>query len=182
MMVLIIGGSGSGKSAYAEEYASRLAGDKNKYYIATMQVFDEEGLKKIERHQRLRRGRGFETIEQASVVENAIQKIDNACQKESTVLLECMSNLAANEMFKGEVPLCCETVTERIVRGVEQLRAELEHLVIVTNNVFEDGIAYDETTTEYIKAMGGINSKLADMADKVVEVVVGIPVAVKEGN
>lgn len=182
MMIVMIGGSGSGKSAYAEEYASHLAGDKNKYYIATMQVFDEEGLKKIERHQRLRKGKGFETIEQAVDVENAIQKIDHACQKESTVLLECMSNLVANEMFKGEIPLCCEAVTERVVHGVEQLRAEVEHLVIVTNNVFEDGTVYDETTTEYIKAMGRINSKLADMADKVVEVVVGIPVVVKEGN
>ena len=42
MMVLIIGGSGSGKSAYAEEYIGRIAGKGNKYYLATMQVFDEE--------------------------------------------------------------------------------------------------------------------------------------------
>ncbi len=46
MMVLIIGGSGSGKSAYAEEYIGRIAGKGNKYYLATMQVFDEEGKKK----------------------------------------------------------------------------------------------------------------------------------------
>lgn len=46
MMVLIIGGSGSGKSAYAEEYIGRIAGKGNKYYLATMQVFDEEGKKR----------------------------------------------------------------------------------------------------------------------------------------
>ena len=33
MMVLIIGGSGSGKSAYAEEYIGRIAGMGNKYII-----------------------------------------------------------------------------------------------------------------------------------------------------
>ena len=49
MMVLIIGGSGSGKSAYAEEYIGRIAGKGNKYYLATMQVFDEEGKKKAMR-------------------------------------------------------------------------------------------------------------------------------------
>ena len=35
MMTLILGGSGSGKSAYAEDYLLRAAGDKKKYYIAT---------------------------------------------------------------------------------------------------------------------------------------------------
>ena len=59
MMVLIIGGSGSGKSAYAEEYIGRLSGKSNKYYLATMQVFDEEGKKKVARHQRLQKNKGF---------------------------------------------------------------------------------------------------------------------------
>ena len=57
MMVLIIGGSGSGKSAYAEEYIGRIAGKGNKYYLATMQFFDEEGKKKVARHQRLRKNK-----------------------------------------------------------------------------------------------------------------------------
>ena len=46
MMVLIIGGSGSGKSAYAEEYIGRIAGKGNKYYLATMQVFDRKERKR----------------------------------------------------------------------------------------------------------------------------------------
>lgn len=46
MITLITGGSGSGKSAYAEKYICRVSnenGYKEKYYIATMQVFDDEG-------------------------------------------------------------------------------------------------------------------------------------------
>ena len=57
MITLITGGSGSGKSAYAEKYicyASNEKGCKEKYYIATMQVFDDEGQRKIDRHRRLR--------------------------------------------------------------------------------------------------------------------------------
>ena len=45
MMVLVIGGSGSGKSSYAEETAVSLAEkgmSMKKYYLATMQIFDEE--------------------------------------------------------------------------------------------------------------------------------------------
>lgn len=196
MIILITGGSGSGKSAYAEEYITKISKDYPKYYIATMQVFDKEGQAKIERHRRMRSGKGFRTIEQPTVVEEALKKIVFLEQEktsevlgrkewpeiERTALLECISNLAANEMFSHGEPGDSDTVTEKIIQGVEQLSKGLKHLVIVTNNVFEDGIIYDETTMEYIRAMGSINEKLAEMADKVIEVVVGIPVIVKEGK
>ena len=52
----------------------------------------------------------------------------------------------------------------------------MAHLVIVSNNVFEDGILYDQTTMDYIEATGQINGQLARMADEAVEVVAGIPV------
>ena len=179
MMIVITGGSGSGKSAYAEDCIAAFSKDCKKYYIATMQVFDAEGQAKIERHRRLRSGKGFETIEQPVSIEAALEQM---CVFERTALLECMSNLVANEMFSGEMVENCEVVTEKILRGVEQLNEGLKHLVIVTNNVFEDGITYNETTMEYIRAMGSVNEKLAAMADKVVEVVVGIPVVVKKGK
>lgn len=50
MIALVIGGSGSGKSAYAEQMAVKAAGNGSLYYVATMQVYDEEGKKKVERH------------------------------------------------------------------------------------------------------------------------------------
>ena len=62
MITLVIGGSGSGKSAYAESLLEDYAGTK--YYLATMQVFDEEGRQKVQRHRKLREGKGFCTIEQ----------------------------------------------------------------------------------------------------------------------
>ena len=44
MMILVVGGSGSGKSSYAEKTAVSLAqSGMKKYYLATMQVFDDEG-------------------------------------------------------------------------------------------------------------------------------------------
>lgn len=179
MMTLIIGGSGSGKSAYAEQYLMQLSEGKKKYYLATMQVYDSEGQKKVERHQRLRSGRGFDTIEQHKDIQMALEKMASG---EKTALLECISNLTANEMFSEEIPQKEEAVAEKIAAGVKALNAALTHLVIVSNNVFEDGIVYDETTMEYIRAMGSINQRLADMADEVIEVVVGIPVVMKKGN
>ena len=154
MITLITGGSG--KSAYAEKYICHVSnenGYKEKYYIATMQVFDDEGQRKIDRHRRLRAGKGFITIEQPRDIKKAVEKLqsENCLKNGRSALLECMSNLVAN----------------------------VAELVIVTNNVFEDGVCYDESTMNYIKAMGIVNRGLAAMAERVVEVVAGIPVAVK---
>ena len=179
MMTLIIGGSGSGKSAYAEDYTISLSEDRKKYYIATMQIYDEEGKRKVERHRMLRGGKGFSTIEQPIDIGKAAEKMEDG---ERTALLECISNLTANEMFLGEIPGTEEVITEKIVGEIAVLNRELTHLVIVSNNVFEDGNVYDKTTMAYIRAMGRINQKLAEMADEVVEVVVGIPIVIKNKN
>ena len=176
MMALIIGGSGSGKSAYAESYIASLSAGKKKYYIATMQIYDAEGQKKIKRHRMLRSGKGFFTIEQPTDIGRAAEKMERG---EKTALLECMSNLTANEMFQKEVPQTAEAVTKKIIKETAALNKEVTHLVVVSNNVFEDGISYDATTMEYVRAMGQINEKLAEMADEVIEVVVGIPLVVK---
>ena len=175
-MTLIIGGSGSGKSAYAENYMNSISEDRKKYYIATMQIYDEEGKRKVERHRMLRGGKGFSTIEQPIDIGKAAEKMEDG---ERTALLECISNLTANEMFLGEIPGTEEVITEKIVGEIAVLNRELTHLVIVSNNVFEDGNVYDKTTMAYIRAMGRINQKLAEMADEVVEVVVGIPIVIK---
>ena len=179
MMTLIIGGSGSGKSAYAENYMNSISEDRKKYYIATMQIYDEEGKRKVERHRMLRGGKGFSTIEQPIDIGKAAEKMEDG---ERTALLECISNLTANEMFLEEIHGTEEAITEKIVGGIAVLNRELTHLVIVSNDVFEDGNVYDKTTMAYIRAMGRINQKLAEMADEVVEVVVGIPIVIKAKN
>ena len=208
MITLITGGSGSGKSAYAEKYichALNEKGYKEKYYIATMQVFDDEGQRKIDRHRRLRAGKGFITIEQPRDIQNAVSKLqsENCLKTGRSALLECMSNLVANEMFspvdtsgiqaaeaekealdapenmKDYETAQISRVSKKVLKEVSILSENVAELVIVTNNVFEDGVSYDESTMNYIKAMGIVNRGLAAMAERVVEVVAGIPVAVK---
>ncbi len=62
MMILVTGGSGSGKSAFAEDQVVAF-GEAERIYIATMFPFDEESRKRVQRHQNMRKGKGFETIE-----------------------------------------------------------------------------------------------------------------------
>ena len=193
MITLVTGGSGSGKSAYAESLLSSCEGIR--YYIATMQIYDAEGEKKVERHRKLRAGKGFLTIEspmnvgkirfacdggseQAQYRQEAERKVQGSPEKKSA-LLECMSNLTANEMFTKDGMKSEEEVVEKIVSEIQTLSQKLDNLVIVTNNVFEDGVIYDAGTMEYLRALGRINAALARLADRVAEVVVGIPVELK---
>lgn len=193
MITLVTGGSGSGKSAYAESLLSSCEGIR--YYIATMQIYDAEGEKKVERHRKLRAGKGFLTIEspmnvgkirfacageaeQAQYRQGAERKVQGSFGKKSA-LLECMSNLTANEMFTKDGMKSEEEVVEKIVSEIQTISKKLDNLVIVTNNVFEDGVIYDAGTMEYLRALGRINAALARLADRVTEVVVGIPVELK---
>ena len=90
-----------------------------------------------------------------------------------------MSNLAANEMFTGEGVRSADQVTDKIINDIQFLSQKTDNLIIVTNNVFEDGVKYDDGTMEYLRALGKINVGLTELADRVVEVVVGIPVELK---
>ena len=62
MVTLVIGGAASGKSEFAESLVLA-AGDLPRYYIATMQPFDDECRMRIQRHREMRAKKRFETIE-----------------------------------------------------------------------------------------------------------------------
>lgn len=207
MIALVIGGSGSGKSAYAEQMAVKAAGNGSLYYVATMQVYDEEGKKKVERHQKMREGKGFLTIEQPRRLKEAAKKVATekvATEKVSAgkvaagkvaaervpagkiVLLECMSNLVANEMFSEENLSAVmdeakiKQLSHEIISGVTALQDSCDILIIVTNQIFEDGIRYDASTMAYIRLLGDINRQIAERAEQVIEVVAGIPIFIKK--
>jgi adenosylcobinamide kinase/adenosylcobinamide-phosphate guanylyltransferase len=84
MITLIIGGSGSGKSEYAENYITEISESKSKYYIATMQAYDNEAQQKINRHRKLRSHKNFQTIEQPTNIEDATKSLNNHEANNST--------------------------------------------------------------------------------------------------
>ena len=167
MITLVTGGSGSGKSAYAEEVLTGF-GDFPRIYIATMYPFDEECHRRIARHRLMRRDKGFETLECYTGLKDA--KIPSS----GTTLLECMSNLLANEQF--ELGGTDEEILDRIQQGIQNLKEQTEDLIIVTNEIFSDGCRYDAETVRYIRLLGNLNIRMAEEADAVTEVVYGIPI------
>lgn len=176
MVILVLGGSGSGKSAFAEYLAEKQLDGARKYYIATMEAYGEEGRKKVERHKRLRAGKGFLTIEQSRNLSRILPEIKN---RDSICLLECLSNLVANEMFQDGTSGQAHTVAGRIKKELEEAFGYFRHSILVSGNVFEDGAVYAPPTQEYIQALGCLNKEIAKLADAVIEVVYSIPVILK---
>lgn len=173
MIVLVTGGSGSGKSAFAEDKVLSF-GEARRIYIATMYPFDMESKKRISRHRNMRAGKGFETVECYTNLKELL------LPKDSVVLLECMSNLAANEMFQKDGAK--ESTVEEILEGVREIAGHVRHLVIVTNEIFSEAALYEGETETYRKYLGEINRRIGEMADQVYEVVYGIPLCVKGGG
>lgn len=179
MVTLVTGGSGSGKSEYGEALILGF-NPSLVYYIATMEVWGKEGMEKVKRHRELRRGKGFITLEcRRRLGRLQLAEASSSSRSGRAVFLECVSNLAANEMFGGEDwrgEGGIQGLAVRIGEDIAALSLQAEELVIITNEVGSDGSAYGEETMEYIRLMGLLNQRLAEMADQVVEVICGIPV------
>lgn len=192
MLHIVYGGSASGKSSYAESFAMSLQGEGRLLYIATMYPYkwntteiDPETMQRIERHRAMRADKGFDTVECYRHVEHIMAK------RQDVLLLECMSNLLANEMYLepdsnagSDMAETMSPVSNKIVQALIDLSTRVQDVVIVTNDVFSDGgsLTYDESTREYVKNLAEINCALARVAETVTEVVCGIPVIVKKNH
>lgn len=172
MLSFVIGGSGSGKSEYAEGLVLS-AGKMPRYYVATMEPFGAEAEERIARHRALRVGKGFETVECACCLEEL-------CLPEGgAVLIEDLSNLIANEIWsargKGDVPGLAELVCGEIFRLAESQ----ELVVVVGNDIHRDCGELTGEMKRFGELLGACHALLAARADEVTEVVCGIALHLK---
>ena len=169
MLTLVLGGAASGKSEYAESLVLRTAGPR--WYIATMQGWDAECAARVEKHRRMRAAKQFETVE-CPLHLDAVH-----LPARGTVLLEDLGNLAANELY--DPAGAGEDAAAAILRGLDSLSAQCEHLIVVSNEVFSGGADYADDTGRDLLAVAQVNNAFAARADNVVRVVCGIPVYYK---
>lgn len=82
-------------------------------------------------------------------------------------------NLLANELF-SPVGAGTDGAKAAVLDGIDALARQCRTLVVVTNEVFSDGLPYDADTLRYIRLLGESNQALCARADRVCESVCGI--------
>lgn len=158
MIISLFGGASSGKSELAEEISVKLGGKLA--YIATAEQVGAEMDAKIAKHRLNRANKGFSTTEKPKGA------LISATDGFDTVLLECVSNWTANEIFTGgEV--------DNIYKFITEARKSPINFVFVTNDIFGDGLCYGEETLAYMRVLGEINGELAKASDIFLEILCG---------
>lgn len=181
---LIIGGARSGKSTYAEKCAKEHS--KQVLYLATAIVTDADMAARIQRH-RESRPQNWETIERFKGFETLAE--DERFIKAEVVLLDCLTIMMTNLMF--DEPIDYEQTTPETVNVVEckiwlEIKALLEvvksldkTLIIVSNEVGM-GLVPPYKLGNYFRDISGrMNQRVAEIADEVTFVAVGLPIKLK---
>ena len=122
-VILIGGGSRSGKSRFALEIAKKSG--HRRAYVATAEALDEEMRERIEKH-KADRGTGFTTIE--SPLEVAVV-LKWQASKYDVIVVDCLTLWLSNQLYAGRE---IEAETERLFATIANSAADV---VLVTNEV-----------------------------------------------
>lgn len=177
-LILVLGGSRSGKSEFAEKIAERTG--KRMTYIATAAVRDEEMAERVKLHQK-RRPNSWVTVEEEKDVLGAL----SLGGKGDVFLLDCATVWLTNlllEQQPTETDAALDKKEARILGQVAGLVETVESgldLIVVSNEVGL-GIVPEHPLGRIFRDLAGkANQVLASKADSVYLVVAGIPLVIK---
>lgn len=168
MLHIVYGGSASGKSSYAESFAMSLQGEGRLLYIATMYPYkwntteiDPETMQRIERHRAMRADKGFDTVECYQHVEHIMAK------RQDVLLLECMSNLLANEMYlqpDSDDGGLAETMSEAEKAGVDgNVGSDVEKTGIGGNASSDMAETMSPVSKKIVQALVDLSTRVQDV-------------------
>lgn len=167
---LILGGSGSGKSSYAEN----LARDSKKQvaYVATCATagVDSEMRERIEQHQS-RRPKEWITIENRFDLKNIAHEYSK-----NLILLDCLTlwlsyRLGENQAF--------DEILKELEAAINELRKLNSHAIIVSNELGLGLVPIGAENRKFRDLCGRANQLVAAQADRVDFMVAGLPLAMK---
>ena len=184
------------------EYRDSTAPDRrplsgNILYIATLADQSPESIRRIERHRQLRKTGSYVVAEcfsvpdlqeltgtPASSMQRDRGRSPEKCQEYGVVLFDSLDAFTASVLFGNDRNGDMDGASSfpeaaELAVMLEALEPESGFLIIVSDNLYEDGILYDEATRGYMEYTAAVEKLLAGSAQCVMEVVCGIPLILK---
>ena len=163
-VTLVLGGARSGKSRYAEGLAQG-----ERHYIATAQSFDAEMTLRIAQHQQ-QRGPGWITHEEVFDLATRLEALN---KRGNFILVDCLTLWLSNLM------LADRDVATAVQGLLSTLENNVADVVFVSNEVGMGLVPETPLGRAFRDQQGKFNQQIASVADRVVFVAAGLPLALK---
>ncbi|MCU1298415.1 MAG: Adenosylcobinamide-phosphate guanylyltransferase [Acidobacteriaceae bacterium] len=169
-LTLVLGGVRSGKSRYAQRLGLRFAPVT---FIATARVCDDEMRVKVERH-RNERPKEWDTVEEPLELAPVLAHHGPTNQ---LLLIDCLTLFASNLLeADGENSGSIHSRIEALCQGLISVPCSV---VLVSNEVGSGVVPAYFAGRRFRDLLGEINQRIASLADNVVFMVAGLPLALK---
>lgn len=166
--ILIGGGSRSGKSRFALEYARRHA--RPLAFIATAEARDEEMRARVAAHQS-ERGLDFQTIEEPIEIARTVRESGD---RFGAIVIDCLTLWLSNLLFAGiEDP---REATMALLRAATESPAAV---ILVTNEVGCGIVPENALARRFRDWAGSVNQMAASAAIEAYWMMFGVPMRIK---
>lgn len=163
---LVIGGSRSGKSRFAENLAAQ---HRDCLYIATAEAGDEEMVDRIKRHRQSRAAR-WQTIEEPL---SLLETIAREHRQGRFILVDCLTLWISNLMQRN---IDIQMSVDKLVAGLFSVTGEL---VFVSNEVGMGIVPDNPLARRFRDEAGFANQRIAEACDTVWFLAAGLPMKLK---
>ena len=168
-ITLTLGGARSGKTAFAEADALVYADGAKPFYLATGQAFDSEMKARIERHKKIRADR-FETIEAPLDIAAEMAALTPG----RVMLIDSIGTWITNLMLaESDIGAAFEST----LNALEECPG---HVVIVSDETGLGIVPENAMARQFRDHIGMFNQQVAAVANRVVLVVAGQPLIIKD--
>ncbi|MBN2315558.1 MAG: bifunctional adenosylcobinamide kinase/adenosylcobinamide-phosphate guanylyltransferase [Sedimentisphaerales bacterium] len=170
-ITMITGGARSGKSRYALSLARKISAPRA--FIATAESVDEEMRRRIDHH-RQERASDFTAFEEPLNPGLILKKLPSDIH---VAVLDCLTVWIGNLMHRHPNALGSFEEIDRFLPALDQPPCDL---IIVTNEVGMGIVPHNDLARGFRDIAGSLNQHVAAKADRVIFMVSGYPIVVKE--